>query len=213
MPECPLCFRKESFTDLTGPDKRIYRKCAHCQLIFSEDQYLPSLEVETDRYVRHNNGLHHPGYVRFLNQAIEPGLSYLKKGMEGLDFGCGPVPTLSVLVKEQGFACDDYDPIFFPDLPDKKYDFIFATECFEHFFSPAAELEVLKNHLKPGGYLIVMTEPWISIDVFHKWYYATDRTHVTFFHRKTFDYIALKYEFELIETGNKRMTLFRNKTM
>ncbi|MDZ7743703.1 MAG: class I SAM-dependent methyltransferase [Bacteroidota bacterium] len=206
---CPLCDNKESFAAVKGPDTRAYKCCKKCRLIFAEARFLPSEKSEKERYLTHENGIQHKGYVDFLNQAVEPALPFLSSDMQGLDFGCGPVPTLSVMLEQKGFTCDDYDPLFFPGLAAKEYDFIFATECFEHFFSPAKEIQRINNMLKPGGILIVMTETWKSTKAFGSWYYAKDFTHVCFFHEQTFDFIAEKFGFELLQSRDERVKLLR----
>ncbi|MFO7656607.1 MAG: class I SAM-dependent methyltransferase [Bacteroidales bacterium] len=170
-----------------------------------------SAKSEKKRYLTHNNGIQYKGYVDFLNQAIEPALPLLNKDMQGLDFGCGPTPTLSVILEQQGYKCDNYDPLFFPGLPEKKYDFIFATECFEHFFFPAKEIQLIKNLLKPGGILTIMTETWKSDEAFASWYYAKDSTHVSFFHNHTFGFIAEKFGFEAKECSNERVMILQNR--
>lgn len=72
--------------------------------------------------------------------------------MKGLDYGCGPVPLLSKIIGQMDMECDEYDPIFSPvQQLEQQYDFIFATECFEHFFLPAKELKQLKGLLNEGG--------------------------------------------------------------
>lgn len=206
---CPLCFNKEAFTVVDGPDSRAYRGCNKCKLIFTETRFQPSKQSEKKRYLTHKNGIQYKGYVDFLNQAIEPALPLVSQNMQGLDFGCGPTPTLSVILEQKGFSCDDYDPIFFPELPDKEYDFIFATECFEHFFFPAKEIQHIKKLLKPTGVLIIMTEPWKSAEAFNSWYYAKDSTHVSFYHNHTFDFIGEKFGFEKLESENERVILFK----
>ena len=209
MNYCPLCSDTKGFTTLKGPDTRVYLACSNCKLIFAEPKFLLSGTDEKARYLTHNNGIQYPGYVTFLNQAIEPTLPYLKQNSNGLDFGCGPTPTISLLLKQQGFNCDDYDPFFFPQLPDKVYDFVFATECFEHFYNPAKEIKTIYNLLKPDGILTIMTETWSTEEAFLTWYYVKDNTHVSFFHIDTFQYIAKTFGFEIIESGNARVIILR----
>jgi hypothetical protein len=208
---CPLCFNKESFTVVDGPDSRAYRECRKCRLIFTETRNLPTGKSDKKRYLTHKNGIQYKGYVDFLNQAIEPALPFLNNDMQGLDFGCGPVPTLSEILDQEGFNCDNYDPIFFPEMPKKEYDFIFASECFEHFFFPAKEMQRIKNLLKPGGILIILTETWKSVEDFASWYYARDFTHVSFFHNHTFSYIAEKFGFEPMASFNGRVRLMQKR--
>lgn len=211
MTICPLCLNKSSFSQLNGPDKRLYLCCDNCKLVFTTTTFLPTRKEEEKRYKLHNNGIEFPGYVKFLNQAIKPALPLLTKDMIGLDYGCGPTPTLSVLLEQQGIKCENYDPIFFSEMPEGPFDFIFATECFEHFFLPARELQKIKNLLKPNGYLIVMTEKWTKPEVFSRWTYAKDPTHVTFYHADTFRYISEKYKFNLLESPNPRVVLMQKE--
>jgi len=211
MTICPLCFNKDPLSLTRGPDARAYRACNVCRLIFAEPQHHPSEKSEKDRYLTHENGIRHPGYVNFLKQAIVPALPFLNKGMHGLDFGCGPIPTLSIILKRMGFACDDYDPLFFPGIPGKEYDFIFATESFEHFFYPAKEIRRIKDLLKPGGLLIVMTETWKSTEAFVNWNYARDFTHVCFFHSTTFDFIAKTFGFDIQVCHHERVWLLKKQ--
>jgi SAM-dependent methyltransferase len=206
---CPLCLNKESFEIVKGPDSRAYRGCNKCKLIFTETRFQPAKKNEKKRYLTHNKGIQYKGYGNFLNQAIEPALPLLTNDMQGLDFGCGPEPTLSAMLREKGISCDDYDPIFFPEMPEKTYDFIFATESFEHFFFPAKEIQCIKNLIKPNGYLIVMTEKWKSIEAFKTWSYAKDATRVSFYHLHTFRFIATKFGFGTIESNNDHVVILQ----
>ena len=211
MDSCPLCFNKEQLKTVQGIDKKDYRYCPVCKLIFSYPKDLPTLEEEKNRYLQHNNGIEDKGYVQFLNQAIEPAMSYLQSGMECLDFGCGPEPTLSILVQRKGLQCDDYDPLFFPELPEKEYDAIFATECFEHFYHPEKELKTIISHLKENGNLIMMTQLWKGLDRFHLWHYTNDDTHVVFYHKDTLRFIAENFGLEIKQLINNRVIILQKK--
>ena len=206
---CPLCSNINKIETIKGIDKNDYQYCPVCKLIFSLPENFLTTEDEKDRYRHHNNGIQYPGYVKFLNQAVEPALGYLKPGMECLDFGCGPEPTLSILVKRRGLHCDDYDPLFFPELPDKKYDAIFATECFEHFYHPEKEIKTISSHLKENGYLIIMTQLWKGLERFHLWHYTNDDTHVVFYHKDTIGFIAKKFGFEIVQIMDNRMIILK----
>lgn len=209
MTICPMCLNKSSFSQVSGPDHRIFLSCDKCKLVFTATSFQPKRKEEEKRYKQHKNGIQYPGYVKFLNQAIEPALPFLLKKMKGLDYGCGPTPTLSLLLERQGYTCENYDPIFFPDLPEGPFDFIFATECFEHFFFPAREMQKIKNLLSPEGFLIVMTEKWTKPELFARWYYAKDSTHVSFYHADTFLFIAEKFKFNILESNNPRVVMMQ----
>jgi SAM-dependent methyltransferase len=207
---CPLCIKPVGLNEIQGPDARVYNHCELCHLIFTDTRFFLSRIDEEKRYRKHNNGIHNKGYVSFLNKAIKPALEFLKPGMKGLDYGCGPEPTLSLLLEQDGFACDDYDPIFFPELDqNKQYDFIFATECIEHFFFPAKDLQKIKRLLKEDGILVIMTELWQSQEKFKTWQYAKDPTHVSFYHQRSFDVIAEKSGMSTLFTDNKGVIIFQ----
>jgi 2-polyprenyl-3-methyl-5-hydroxy-6-metoxy-1,4-benzoquinol methylase len=147
--------------------------------------------------------------VEFLQRIIQPARAYLTPTMRGLDYGCGPGPTLSVLLKREGIPCHNYDPIFFSEDPQGPFDFIFATECFEHFHCPATELSRLTPLLSPQGYLFVMTELWHQQIDFRSWYYASDPTHVSFYHLNSFDYICRQFGFNILAHYDARVLLLQ----
>src|SRR5690606_19582436 len=133
MQKCPLCQHISKENKIIGPDQRKFLFCEKCYLVFVHADFLPSALNEKGRYLQHQNSIEDSAYVEFLNQAIQPALSFLEKENTGLDFGCGPVPVLSQLLGKLDLNCAYYDPFFFPQLDDTKhYDFVFATECLEH---------------------------------------------------------------------------------
>jgi SAM-dependent methyltransferase len=179
--------------------------------VFTTTQFSPTLKEEEKRNKQLSGGLMYPGYVKFLSQAIEPALPLLSKNMKGLVYSCGPVPSLSQLLKQQDINCDNYDPIFFPEMPEGPFDFIFASECFENFFLPARELQTIKNLLKPGGHLIILTEKWGKPEAFSRWSYAKDPRHVTFYHNDTFRFISKKFKFNLLESNNPKVIMMQKE--
>ncbi|MBW6508134.1 MAG: class I SAM-dependent methyltransferase [Desulfuromonadales bacterium] len=185
--------------------------CHGCDLIFVDAQGRPTLQREKDIYQHHQNSPEHHGYVTFLRRIIDPTLPLLNPTMRGLDFGCGPGPTLSVLLKREDISCDNYDPLFFPALPSGPFDFIFATECFEHFHTPTRELQQLRQLLKPDGYLFVMTSLWHENIDLPTWRYLCDPTHVSFYHRRTFEHICRVYGFTLLACDDDRILLLQKK--
>ncbi|MDZ7763676.1 MAG: class I SAM-dependent methyltransferase [Melioribacteraceae bacterium] len=208
---CRLCANTE-LKSLQGADDRAYYLCSNCSLISASPDSYVSTDEEKARYLTHNNGIDQPGYVEFLNRAVEPALNYLNKDMVGLDYGCGYAPTLSKILKKRGYQCEDYDPYFVENPLNKKYDFIFSTEVFEHFNDPAAELEKIYNLLKPTGLLIIMTERWDDLDKFKNWYYTRDPSHVVFYNNETFDFIESKYNYTKLYDDQKRVTIHKKNS-
>lgn len=206
---CRLCGASGVPGSAEGPESRDYRHCDHCGLIHvPEEQHLTTAR-ERAFYETHENSPDNVGYVRFLERLLQPMLPYLDKGMKGLDFGCGPGPVLSGLARRQGLDCEDYDPYFADRRPEPPYDFVFATEVFEHFRRPDRDLQRVCELVKPGGLLGVMTERWTSLKAFSGWYYARDPTHVAFYHLKTFDFICRRHGFSMLWKDGSRVIILR----
>lgn len=208
---CTLCTGEVLQKIKDEADPRTYYQCAECMLIFTDSRFHLSKEDEQSRYRLHNNGIMHKGYVAFLNRVIEPCIPFLNNHMTGLDYGCGPVPTLSKILARHGITCFDYDPLFGFDYPQRQYDFVFATECFEHFYQPKKEFLKIDSLLKPGGYLGVMTEQYESIEHFRTWYYKRDPTHVSFYNSKSFAYLCETYGYEIRYTDCNRVIVVQKK--
>jgi hypothetical protein len=180
-------------------------------LIFTDRALLPTTDAARSRYEKHRNGPGDPGYVRFLNRAVERTLPHLASGMRGLDYGCGPAPTLGLLMEREGMPCANYDPIFRPDPPAGPFDFLIATEVVEHVSHPAADWRHMQDLLKPGGVLTVMTEFWTSLDAFPTWAYANDFTHVAFHHPRTIDWICGAMGFRALNWEDPRVVVLRKE--
>lgn len=206
---CPLCQSGQSLTPTLGADARSYFHCAECWLIFVDSREHLSPTEQVAHYRTHQNGIDHPGYVAFLRRVVDPMIVHLDSTMRGLDFGCGPGPTIAPLLRRHGIACANYDPYFRSSVLEPPYDFIFATECFEHFASPGDEVGRLRAILRTGGYLGIMTELWTDLSAFRRWYYTRDATHVSFFHANTFDYICATHGFERLPTDDARVLILK----
>lgn len=197
---------------LLKEDGRTYFVCTgECHVIFLDPSARLSAVEEKERYDLHNNDPHDDGYRDFLRRLTDELIPQLTAGARGLDFGCGPGPALSGIMREAGFECADYDPLYVDDrtLLTTQYDFITATEVFEHLYEPRSTIEQLAGMLKPRGVLAVMTEMVISPERFTEWWYHTDPTHVSFYSRRTFDWIAQKNRWE-VEYPSKNVALFNS---
>ena len=191
---CPLCggFQTASFHQ---GRRRVYDRCRYCRLVFVPPGYYLSREAEKAEYDRHRNRPDDPGYRQFLNRLFLPLQKRLAPGSQGLDFGSGPGPTLAVMLTEAGHVMDLYDPIYarHPEVFTRGYDFITASEVVEHLHRPGFELDRLYGLLKPGGLLGIMTKRVIDRKRFSRWHYKNDPTHVCFFSRETFGWLAARW--------------------
>lgn len=195
MQTCPLC-NGHLVSDFTQDKCRAYFCCRDCAFIFADPaSHLPA-EKEKAVYDQHENNSDDQGYRDFLNHLAAPLAQRLgAEACDGLDFGCGPGPTLSLMLTEMGYNMAIYDPYFAnePWVLEKQYDFVTCTEAIEHFYTPAKEWGLLLSMVKPGGWLGLMTKLATgNADAFAQWHYKNDPTHVSFFSRDTFRYLAVR---------------------
>lgn len=198
MLNCPLC--EQQCNDLFFEEpRRSYLRCQHCALVFvPPNQRLNSVQEKAE-YDKHQNAPDDMGYRRFLSRIADPLMKRIPPCAQGLDFGCGPGPTLSVMLEEQGHKIALFDVFYFPDTQvwQADYDFITATEVIEHLFQPGKELKRLWSHLKPNGHLALMTKLVKDVDAFSRWHYKNDPSHVCFFSTHTLDWLADAWQADL----------------
>ena len=146
LPEpCPLCAgAAREFLRVDGAD---YRRCGVCVLTFVPASQHADPARERARYAEHRNAPGDPGYRAFLDRLLAPLAAQLSPGDEGLDYGCGPGPTASVMMRERGFAMTNYDPFFFSNenALSRTYDFLVCTEVLEHVPDPVRVFEKLSK--------------------------------------------------------------------
>jgi len=203
LSQCPLCRSLEA-SHFFKDKQREYWLCPDCRLIYVPQCFHLSPAEERQRYDSHQNSAEDPDYRCFLSRLMTPLLPHLKPGQKGLDFGCGPGPTLSVMLQEQGYPMSDYDPLYAnnPDLLKQQYDFITCSEAIEHFSRPAEEWLKLLGLLKDGGVMAIMTQMHDPATNFSRWYYKNDPTHIHFFSRSTFEWLAQRDRLEAQFSGD-----------
>ena len=186
-----------------------YLECSECGLVFVNPSQLLPPKLEKKHYESHENSPDDVNYRNFLNQIFEPLNKKLAGNSFGLDYGSGPGPTLHVMFQEAGHKMNIYDPFFAPhsSVLNLKYDFITVTETAEHFYRPAEEFKKLWGMLKPGGYLGIMTLLIPDDEPFEDWYYIREATHVAFYSKKTFWWLAKKLCAKLIMINNRSLIL------
>ena len=200
---CPLC-RSDDCRPFFRDRRRDYLRCGQCRLVFvPPDQYLDR-QAEQAEYDLHENAVDDPGYRRFLGRVFDPLRARVPAPATGLDFGCGPGPALAAMFEEADYDMALFDVFYAPDravLTPGSYDFVTATEVFEHLHHPGQEIEGLLRLLRPGGWLGVMTKRVIDRQAFAGWHYKNDLTHVCFFSEATFQRIAERFGLHLEIVG------------
>jgi len=195
---CPLCESVEN--TLFFQDQRDYYRCSNCQLVFVPPNQRLSLIEQKTFYDKHENSPDDIYYRRFLNRIFLPLSESIEPHSHGLDFGCGPGPTLSVMFTEIGHSMAIYDPLYAPDTEcfQQRYDFISTSEVMEHCHQPGEELNRLWFCLKSNGTLGIMTKRVIDKNAFANWHYKSDPTHICFFSEETFQWLAQLWQATLI---------------
>ena len=111
---CPLC-HSGGVQAFAYAHTRRYLECFECGLIHLAPEYRLEPLAELARYATHENDPADADYRTFLGRLATPLAKQLPIGAEGLDYGCGPGPTLSLMLEEQGFIMAIHDPFFAPD--------------------------------------------------------------------------------------------------
>jgi len=195
---CPLCdAQPETFCSDRSRD---YLRCPECDLIFVPDAYRLAPDEEKSRYDFHQNDPNDFRYRQFLNRLFHPLENKLTPGSHGLDFGCGPGPTLSIMFEEAGYNCSVYDVYYAndPKVLNEQYDFLTCSETMEHMYRPGEEFGRFVELVKPGGWIGIMTQLHDEAPApFERWHYKDDDTHVCFFSKQSFQTLEKKYGLHL----------------
>ena len=208
---CIVCKNQEA-VDFKNIKQKRYWKCSFCEAIFLDKEFYLSSNDEYKHYLTHNNDVNDPRYKQFLSNLMLPLIDRIKLNSIGLDYGCGPGPALSLMLKEKGYKMFNYDPFFHPEKRNllKKYDFISCTETAEHFHNPFGEFTKFNELLNNNGTIGIMTNFHSEQDIFENWYYIKDPTHVVFYNKKTFQIIAKIFDWDSEFLGNNLVFLKKN---
>ena len=203
MNYCPLC-HSSALLDYYQDKRRAYLQCQKCELVYVDPEKRLDAKAEKAHYDLHENDPNDDGYRNFLSRIADPMLERIEPSSVGLDFGCGPGPTLSLMLEEQGHNMSLYDLYYYPnsEVLVRTYDFVTATEVIEHLYHPDKVWQQWLNLVKPGGWIGLMTKMVIDVEAFAKWHYKNDPTHVVFFSRNTFKYLAERDKLKLEFVGN-----------
>lgn len=189
--------------------------CESCEFIFKDPKAFVSHKRERQQYEQHNNSFENRGYVEMFRDFIHRCIIPYKSGIFSvLEFGSGPGPVLARLLEKEGFRVDIFDKFFSPEpvYKGKTYDLITSTEVIEHIADPLEIMAFFYDHLKPGGYLALMTQfHGNSKASFLNWWYRIDPTHISFFRPKSFEVIAEKIGFIPLYADDKKLIVLQKK--
>ncbi len=203
---CPLC---NSISKKFYEDTQKYCRCPECRAVFVVKEDLPRADEEKERYELHDTDTQDVGYRNFVAPITKGIIKDFTPVDQGLDFGAGRSAIIATVLREKNYDIQNYDPYFhnYPQLLEKKYDYISSCEVIEHFYKPAIEFQRLREMLREGGKLYLMTDIYDERD-FGSWYYKNDPTHVFLYTKETFAWIKEHYGFKelLIE---KRLVVLK----
>ena len=211
MDKCPICGGQ--VVEVYDAQLKIdFYHCKTCEFVYQSPNTHASLEEEKAQYDYHQNSFENIGYVHYLQKFLEGHVLPLNKNGVALDYGSGPGPVLYELMKEHFEEVMHFDPFYHPNPSylTRKYDIITSTEVVEHFKHPMEEFAKLRDLLKEDGYLVIMTNfRLMDMDEFLTWWYRRDQTHISFYHPKTFAYIASKLGFTLVSDNGKNVIILK----
>jgi SAM-dependent methyltransferase len=204
---CPLCngTGRHYYTQVT----RDFYHCGSCRSVFLHPKDYLSAEAEKKHYGLHNNDPNDIRYQQYTSPVTNSILNDFKTFHEGLDFGSGTGSPIHKVLTDNGYDVVQYD-LYFHDnreLLQRQYDYIACSETAEHFKEPYREFEQLRNLLKPGGKLYVMTSRFEESRDFGTWFYKTDPTHVFVYHENAFEWIRKEFGFSSLILGERLAVL------
>ena len=178
---CPLCKHDSGyFGTYQG---RIYNICTFCASVFLDPSDLPSAKAEKKRYDKHENSLDNKGYLQFLEPLRNAVVKNESATLTGLDYGCGPNPVLSKLLKKEGLTV-------------KQYDIYYHKEVIEHFHNPYEAFAQLKSLLKPKNSKLYCKTALLQPEQdFESWAYKNDFTHSFFYSEKALQFLKEEFQF------------------
>lgn len=165
-----------------------------------------------------------------------PDLQKIVGGRRVLDFGCGVGRQSVALAQTMGAVVIGVDTnpsalaeaqtlashhnlandqcSFVGELGNEKYDVIITQNAMEHFPDPGAILEIMKNHLAPGGKILVtFSPPWFAPYGHHMHFFCKLPWLNLIFSEKTVMKVRAKYRddgatrYTEVESGLNKMTL------
>jgi len=207
---CKIC-KQETYIIYDEQFQIEYHRCKNCGFIYEDPAYHISFNDEKKEYDTHNNSIEDEGYVNMFKRFMESFEHFVEK-KNVLEYGSGPEPVFSEVLRRSGYDVTSYDPFYLPDESylDKTYDVITSTEVFEHFVEPIQEIEKLIGLLNKDGILAIMTQFPKDDAHFKNWWYRRDKTHISFYTVETFKWIAEQYGLEVVYHNGKDYMIFKN---
>jgi hypothetical protein len=171
---------------------REFVHCPNCGLVFVPNEFWLSADDERARYAHHDNSPSNEGYVTFLRQVADVvvGLGMVRPRV--LDFGSGENAVLAKILRQRGFDCVAYEPLYGESqaATHGRHNIVVLCEVIEHLRDLQTEIQTIKACLAPGGRVVVRTQFYPSVASLTSWWYARDATHINFFSEQALQFTA-----------------------
>jgi SAM-dependent methyltransferase len=198
MTRCLICNQQAPF--FQQDKRRAYYCCEHCGLVFAEPKSHLMLTAERQRYGRAQKASKQRQLSQFVMQLLTQLGELTGEHLQGLNFGRVLDSNSLDKIHAAGHTLNQYDPFFAANLSalQTQYDFVCSYRVFEHFKQPLQEWALLSRLVKPNGWLAISTPLLKDLNLFTKWHYKNNPTHVSFYQHKTFEYLANQGGFTLL---------------
>lgn len=205
---CRLC-ESTDCSFFISDKKRDFILCNTCALLFVPEKDLVTIHSEKERYALHNNTADNEVYVTYLKEFTREIKRVPVSNPRVLDFGSGQDKVLTHVLRESGYNCYAYDPLYGIGIEhlNDKFDIIILCEVVEHLRDLRKEMNVIKKILRPHGYVIIRTELYKNRGAFIDWWYTKDITHINFFSLYTIEKLAGLIGKRVFYTNSKNVVI------
>jgi 2-polyprenyl-3-methyl-5-hydroxy-6-metoxy-1,4-benzoquinol methylase len=209
---CRLCLTP-GCTPAGKNKHRDFVHCPSCGLVFVPQVQWLTVDDERARYTHHDNSETNPGYVRFLGEVASVVGELAGPGARVLDFGAGENAILAGQLRRMGYDAVAYDPLYGlgKDALSGQYDVVILCEVIEHLRELREELLSVRECLGAGGFMVVRTQCYPSVEEVSTWWYARDATHINFFSPRTLAFAADLCGLVCQPTARPDITLWRTR--
>ncbi len=174
---------------------------------------MPDDASARNRYLLHRNSREDKGYIAFLSDIIDRSLAVAGPGVRDVvDWGSGPEPVCSALLRERGYHVQAWDAFFDVEKEPSPLscDLALCVEVAEHFAAPRDDFLRLAAKLRPGAFLALHTAQVPEADTdFITWWYQEDPTHIVFYSEKSLQRLGFSAGLVFMGIHEKRLAIFR----
>ncbi len=204
---CPLC--QSPRPQPIPARQRRYFHCTRCDLIAVPPNDHLDDHTEKARYRLHRNTADDPGYRAIFDGPLACLARHAPRAGRVLDYGCGWAPIFVERLRACGYDATGYDRFFAPTLPaTPPFDAVTCIETAEHFRSPRNAFDHIASLRAPRGCIVVRTQLHRGAASIDDWWYARDPTHVAFYSRAVFEWIAGRLSLRLVECSDDGVVCF-----